>query len=1482
MRKAPLSRNRLKKMKRHLVSALAVAMVAQNLLVSTAAIAETPETNAKVESSTENAENAEGENTQNVEKTEEGKETPIAEAAKEADTEKKAVVIKEKATASNPAPVETENKDTKPGTNAAVTEDIFDSMPEIGTDEFTTWFFAHKDNADLWNWVMKFVEADDENPDEEAAAFLSWFSEHEEAVLKAYEETDPYGVALLSNSTGDLWTNWNGNTTWSGDGTESAPYEISSLADLMGLSEMVAAGNSFDGKYFRLTQSIDLGNININNGNWNPIGWYQNKSDLSSAVKNKFKGNFDGEGNTISGLKVNESSNHLSNIGLFGAVEGGSIKNLNIEAGDGINGTDAVGVLAGSVEGDTYIYNVTVDGATLSGSGDVGGLVGKIVGKSSSYKGTVTIENCKADGVRIQSTGKNAYAGGIAGNAQNVNFVDVEVHTYDGNADRIQGQGYVGGVAGRLNKGSIYNSYVDGTIGGNGSVAIGGIVGEYDGGNIILARFNGEIARSNNGTLAHEGTFIGTRPNSTSLSYGIGKNNTISYLFAKDASADKKVCGSNIDSDNAFTTDAHIGYFTNNERNYHLVAGSVDKEITDKYFYEELEDAVKNIVTVKVGNEFASGKYADGCDFSIDHFAPNGQGAPIRGYLVSIPRIDTMNANGTYDTDVATLTAIGQTTNSYYRTIDKDNPSAVAAGDTITVATAPKNKDGNRYQMVADENEAGKVKPPTYTDEDGDPVKMAYVNGGAYTFDMPECDTELNVEYIKVTTALAMTPTETTLKVKQTRSGDRKNPQIVTEVLDENNRQIAKYIGDQVAVSPTPITIHAEHNGEGSANDKTVKWSVDNNDLLTLTNVDTTTYTDKDAYIMPNLSSNFIQSTLNRLVQAQVDSGYAEAIDNTVYSDVAVVTATTNPNTSVNNIPVVGNTRVNVEFQIDDQTTRRVEGLSLNYSDVVYTVTRTLTGDRTNPTETYTCTQPTVLAATLNPVQPFWKNVSWKDEGSGSIITLTPNGTNNENCSIGIRYDENGTANPAWIQNVINADNQKHADDPYALRNGKATNTEVVTATSEDQTHGVVNAKCNVTINFVTVDQTVVHPESVKMSKESVNYNLSITKKGDINSENASYDGFTATDLDCTVLPDLANDDDHKPYDRSVTWSVSDPDVLTIDQTGKITPNPNAEWIKTAQKVAPYSATKTVSVHATTKDGGKVGETKVTLNYTTKCVNLDKDTYTYNLTLKKTGRTSSPTLTWEGQDAVKLNASTYPDKQNISFATSNKDIITVAEDGTIAPVLDATKTWMQPAMKNPYTATATVNVSVTDGKSTDVCVVTVNLKVIDNTYSGSSSSSGGGGGGGGSSHSYTKKVTSVVSGAPAGSVTGTWTKAENGKWLFASVSKQYINEWAYIYNPYAANGQPNVSWFRFDGKGYMVTGWFNDNGTWYYLNPSSDGTQGRMLTGWVLINHKYYYLSQTSSTKQPVGSLLTSTTTPDGYTVNANGEWTVNGVVQYR
>ena len=60
----------------------------------------------------------------------------------------------------------------------------------------------------------------------------------------------------------------------------------------------------------------------------------------------------------------------------------------------------------------------------------------------------------------------------------------------------------------------IYNSYVNGTIGGNGSLCRGGIVGKYESGNLILARMAGAVSRTNNGSASREGTFVGTRDSS--------------------------------------------------------------------------------------------------------------------------------------------------------------------------------------------------------------------------------------------------------------------------------------------------------------------------------------------------------------------------------------------------------------------------------------------------------------------------------------------------------------------------------------------------------------------------------------------------------------------------------------------------------------------------------------------------------------------------------------------------------------------------------------------------------------------------------------------------------------------------------------------------------------------------------------------------------------------------------------------------------
>lgn len=1633
MVKRPIfSRKAMKKLlRRHAVTALAALLVSQNVVVSLAEV-----TRSTVETKDETKKEADEENLEPDEKLGEKEDEDLNEdedlkdeevddenVGDKKEDEKEAEEEDEEETSKNlpkASPSELEEPDSKNDDeelleddveNTEETEkDIFEDMPEIGSSEFTKWFFDHVDSEALWNWVIELMEAVDVDEENEAATvFMDWYEKNEEKVNKAYEEY--FGVALFAanSSVGDLWTGWQGNTSWSGDGTEESPYEISDLSDLAGLSEMVAAGSVPEGTYFVLTNDIEIGNLNKS---WNPIGWYENASDLGGTVRHKFTGHFDGAGHTISGLKVVDTAHDLNNVGLFGAVDGGSIKNLTVESDSGVHGADNVGILAGSIEGDTIVYNVTVSGS-ISASGDAGAIAGQIVGDKNAKAGTVTVENCAADGVYMQSTGTNSYVGGIAGNVQNANIVDVTVRTYNGDANRIQGKGYVGGVVGRQNRSNIYNSTVTGTIGGRNSVAIGGLVGKYESGNTILARFDGTIANSNNGLASKEGTFFGTRESSNNFSYGTGKSDNFAYLFTTSASLAKKPFGSNIDKDNSFTTDAHIGYWTDDQRKFHLVAGSVDKEVEDTFFYEELEAAVKNIVVNKLGNTFSMDEYWDGCDFKLDHFAPNSYGAPIRGYLVSIPRIDAKTATGT-DTDVATLTAIGKTTNSYYKQIDKDHPSAVAYGDVIEVATAAKNRNGNRYQMAYDENEPGKVKPPTYTDENGDVLDMTYQTGGHYTFTMPEADTELNVEYIKATTGITMTPEETTIKVVQTRDGDRKNPQITTAVYNEAGKLIAKYIGDTAdgSVTPDPVSIHAEHNGEGNASDRTVKWSLDNVNLLTLSNVNTTEWTTKDARVMPNMNSNFITNIINKKVQAQVDSGYADAIDNTIYSDVATVTASTNPDTSVDNQAVTANTRVNVTFQIIDNTTRRVEGLSLSESDIVITVTRKLTGDRTNPVETITSDVPHVLGATLNPSRPFNKNVTWKDQNTGSIIVLEPYGDHNENCRVTARYNEDGVSNPQWIQSVIQADNQKRANDKYVKLTGSATKTEVITSTADDQTNGVVSANCNVTINFVTEDETVIHPESVSMSRSHVDYDLAITKAGDINSANVGYTGFDTTDLDCVVNPDCPVDEDHEPYDRSVTWSVSDPDVLSVDQDGNIIPNKNAQWIKDAMVKAPYKATKKVEVYATANDNNVRGVTTVTLNYVTNCVELDKEsmnydlsftkagdinsattkkdgfdvrtlvasvypeqkdvvwstsdadavsvkdgqviinenaqwiknamakapytasktvdisasyngivdtctlnltfkancvelpveTQTYNIELTKTGRSYSPVYTWAGGDARNIKATPYPDITSaVSYASSNAGILTVDKNGTITPVLDPNASWMQAAMSYPYTATTKVNVSASSGASTDVCVVTLNIKVTDNTYSGGSSSGGGGGhsGGGGGGGGSTKSSTATSTGSgPAASVPsyvvkdGAWGfDPQTGKWSYVASGAKIANSWAAILNPYAdtSKGQEAFSWFRFDVNGNMVTGWFTDtDGNVYFLHNVSDNTLGRMYTGWNWIagadgKQRCYYFNEVSDGFR--GKLMKSTTITDNngsWTVNQNGEWTVNGVVQVK
>ena len=155
--------------------------------------------------------------------------------------------------------------------------------------------------------------------------------------------------------------------------------------------------------------------------------------------------------------------------------------------------------------------------------------------------------------------------------------------------------------------------------------------------------------------------------------------------------------------------------------------------------------------------------------------------------------------------------------------------------------------------------------------------------------------------------------------------------------------------------------------------------------------------------------------------------------------------------------------------------------------------------------------------------------------------------------------------------------------------------------------------------------------------------------------------------------------------------------------------------------------------------------------------------------------------------------------------------------------------------------------------------------------SGGSSSGSGGSGGGSGSFKVSSSLSGQVLGVDRSLSGGQWIQDEKGWWYKRPDGSYPKNSWGYE----AYNGKSY--WYYFLDSGYMATGWVEVNGSKYYLFPNSDGWKGRMLTGWRWIDGNCYYLD---SQGQNEGALYRNSTTPEGFTVDAEGRWVVNGAVQ--
>ena len=90
---------------------------------------------------------------------------------------------------------------------------------------------------------------------------------------------------------------------------------------------------------------------------------------------------------------------------------------------------------------------------------------------------------------------------------------------------------------------------------------------------------------------------------------------------------------------------------------------------------------------------------------------------------------------------------------------------------------------------------------------------------------------------------------------------------------------------------------------------------------------------------------------------------------------------------------------------------------------------------------------------------------------------------------------------------------------------------------------------------------------------------------------------------------------------------------------------------------------------------------------------------------------------------------------------------------------------------------------------------------------------------------------------------------DGGRWFYHEASGAQASGWAnvdgtwYYLDPATgvmATGWVNVggTWYYLHASGAMATGWVQDGSTWYYLNAS-----GAMVTGWAYVDGTWYYLT---------------------------------------
>ncbi len=251
-----------------------------------------------------------------------------------------------------------------------------------------------------------------------------------------------------------------------GTGAIGAPFVLCTPAQLR---DLATSGQDDWDAHFRLGGDIDL----LGEPALSPIG----------NASTPFSGVFDGNEHWIAHLNVAGTND----VGLFGVVgSAGVVRNLGL-ADAAIAGTNRVGAVAGSSDGD--LRRCLVTGAVIASGEYAGGLVGNARGTIYACCSTATVSAIR-------------YAGGVAGASSGT----MRASFSDGT---VGATSYAGGLAG-IWSGQVLDSYSTAAVDAD-NIGAGGLFGWADGGTVSGSYAAGDVTAPNEtgAVVGHEESTVG-------------------------------------------------------------------------------------------------------------------------------------------------------------------------------------------------------------------------------------------------------------------------------------------------------------------------------------------------------------------------------------------------------------------------------------------------------------------------------------------------------------------------------------------------------------------------------------------------------------------------------------------------------------------------------------------------------------------------------------------------------------------------------------------------------------------------------------------------------------------------------------------------------------------------------------------------------------------------------------------------------------